>query len=120
MESILSIMMVGMLLFVGGFGSYTAVRLMKLKYLFPSKFLYPSNCSPEDCLDAPGFIRFIVPRLLILSVSSLVCGIALLLISTMKLIELPRWVDLYLLPGVMVLFFAWYIWVQSRCYKRFW
>lgn len=120
MENLMSYLLIAIMLGVGVYGLYTVIRLWHLKYLFPNKFIYPANCKPEDCTDAPGFIRFIAPRLAVLSVLFLVGGILLLLIGPLKLLSVPAWVELFLIPGVGMALFVWYIWVQSRVFRRFW
>lgn len=120
MENVLSYLIVGILLFVGVYGVYTCIRLAVQRTLFPNRFLYPANCKPDDCIDVPGFIRFVLPQLLVLSLVALVGGCLLALCSVMQVLSLPTWVELYLIPGVVILLFGWYISVQSRAYKRFW
>ena len=52
----LDILLMGMLILVAGYGFYTAIRLKKTYMLFPNKFLYPSGCTAETCLDEGAYI----------------------------------------------------------------
>ena len=55
------------LLAVAVYSLYLVIRLRRTRELFPSRFLYPGNCEPEDCIDPDGFIDYILPRLTLLS-----------------------------------------------------
>lgn len=118
MDSILEMILMAMLLLSGGYALYTVIRLVRTQYLFPNRFLYPSNCKPEDCTDVPGFIAFIVPRLTIFGVACLLLGIFLALVWAVKLITLPKWLD-YGIPLLGVGIFVWYIVIQNKVYKLF-
>ena len=123
MGDMLNIFMIGMLLFVGGFGIYTAIRLLRERILFKSRFLYPANCNPEECLDPAGFINFITPHMLAVSIFSLVLGIGLALIIYAPFIVLPPelfWVQLILIPALGICALAWFMFIQNRAHKRFW
>ena len=75
------------ILLVGGgiYAIYSCLNLKKEQYLFENKILYPSNCSPDDCLDPAGFIAFIVPRMLYFGVMCILFGIFTLVTSFMEM-----------------------------------
>ena len=67
------------------------VRLNRTYELFPSRFIYPANCKPEDCQDPAGFIRFMTPRLAVFGpLCVLICVFYLLNEFTGLLSGLPR------------------------------
>lgn len=114
MDMILLVMLFGF----GIFALYTAIRLRREQLLFPSKILYPGDCAPEDCADPGGYIDFITPRLILLSVAFLLMGIAMaLVIYVFKLSN--SWTELatVVLP---IAGLAWYIICQRKAAKLFW
>ncbi len=119
-EQVLNIMLVGMLGWAGIYAVYTAIRLNREYYLFPNRFLYPANCPPDACKDVVGFISFILPRLWILGILCLVLAVGMALVNLAKLIPLPDWCRLYVLPFAGFFVFAWYISVNARSAKKFW
>ena len=117
-DSMLELLLVGMLVISGGYALYTVIRLHVTQYLFPNRFLYPSNCKPEDCTDVGGFIKYIVPRLLIFGIACLLLGSFLALSWFAGLFTLPKWLD-YVMPFLGIGIFAWYIVIQNKVYKLF-
>ena len=55
-----------------------AIKLVRTKELFNSSILYPNNLGPDNCKKPQEFIKFIVPRLFL--VSALFCGFGILTI----------------------------------------
>ena len=118
MKLVSLVLAVVMLLGCGVYALYSALKLKKLCYLFPNNFLYPGNCKPEDCLDAPSFIFFIVPRAILLGVGMAIIGVLFLLNMLVFKIE-ALWVNL-LSVALPLALFAWYIVAQRKAGKRFW
>ncbi len=118
LDSLLELTLIIMLVASGGYAIYTVIRLNATQYLFPNRFLYPSNCKPEDCTDVPGFIDYILPRLTIFGVACLLLGIFLILAWVVRLFALPTWFD-YTVPFIGLLFFGWYIAIQNKVYKLY-
>ena len=118
LDNVLELVLILMLVGSGVYSLYTVIRLKTTMYLFPNRFLYPSNCKPEDCTDEPGFIEYILPRLTIFGVACLLLGIFLILVWVVGLFKLPTWFD-YAVPFLGLAFFGWYIWIQSKVYKLF-
>ena len=118
MLQMLDTLLVVMLLGCGAYAIFSAAKLRKLCYLFPNNFIYPGDCKPDDCVDVPGFIFYIFPRLLMLGIGMLLLGGAAAL--NMLVLKLDAtWIDIasIVLP---LLLFAWYIIAQRRAAKRFW
>ena len=120
MEDMLHLLL---LLTMGGTGAYalySVIRLQIQQYLFPNRFLYPSNCKPEDCTDVDGYITFITPRLYIFAISCLLVAALMLLAWVLQLFALPSWMDTFVLPLIGILCFAYYIVIQNKVFKNFW
>ncbi len=118
MGGMLSIILLIMLVGSGVYALYTYIRLHRTCALFPNKFLYPGNCTPDKCVDVDGFIDYIEPRLLVLGVAMLLCGIAYGLYS-MLLKGSIIWVDIatIVIPAGI---FVWYMVVQRKASKEYW
>lgn len=114
----MDLLLLAMLFGFGIFALYTAIRLHREQMLFTSKILYPGDCAPEDCADPGGYIDFIVPRLLLLSVAFLLMGIAMALIIYVFKIS-NTWTELctVVLPIAGLI---WYIVCQRKAAKLFW
>ncbi len=95
---------------------YNALRLWREGELFKSSILYPTNCTPEACLDPEGFIAFIRPRVAILG------GICLAVAAyyfVARYVSIPKVISIL----QMVLAcgaFAWGFSIYIRASKRFW
>ena len=119
MTDTLDLVLLIILMVVGIYGLYTVIRLKKEYMLFPNKFLYPTGCTPETCLDEGGYIDYIIPKLTILSVVSLILGIAygirIYVFGDVQsfIIELAT----ILLPAGILF---WYALIQNKVSKRFW
>ncbi len=118
MVQMLDVLMVVMLLGCGVYALYSALKLKKLCYLFPNGLLYPGNCKPEDCTDAPSFILYIVPRAVLLGIGMIIIGGLFLLNMLVFKID-ALWVNLLSIVLPLALF-AWYVVAQRKAGKRFW
>ncbi|MBQ3356793.1 MAG: hypothetical protein IJG45_06735 [Oscillospiraceae bacterium] len=117
-DGMLSLILLIMLYGCGIYALYTYFRLRRTCMLFPNKFLYPGGCTAETCVDVDGFIDFVEPRLLLLGIAMIVCGLAYFYYS-MILKANFLWADIAALvipTGVMV----WYMFAQRRASKEFW
>lgn len=107
-----------MLLACGVYALFTAFKLKHLCYLFPSSFLYPGDCKPNDCTDVPGFIDFMLPRLFLFG------GAVLLLAAVFLVNMLVLHIDsVFFNIGYIVVplaLFGWYIFAQRKAAGRFW
>lgn len=107
-----------LMVFCGGYGLYSAIRLHRERDLFRNRLLYPNYCAPNDCLDPDGYVCYILPRISVLSVVMLLGGI---LLSLSRLLPILPNIWVYLV--VLVLPFAVYIWylqALKKAAKRFW
>lgn len=117
--NMLPLILLAMLLISAVYGLYTVIRLRRTLMLFPNKFLYPANCTHENCVDEDGFIDFILPRLTFLSVACLLLSVAF---GAWVLVfpQIQHWVlDLATLILPCGVFF-WYMFVQKKAAKEFW
>lgn len=117
-DGMLSLILLIMLYGCGIYALYTYFRLRRTCMLFPNKFLYPGGCTAETCVDVDGFIDFVEPRLLLLGIAMIVCGLAYFYYS-MILKANFLWADIAALvipTGVMV----WYMFAQRKASKEFW
>ena len=58
----------------GAYVFYVWYRLKKEGGLFDNQLLIPKGSKASECLDEPGYIRYISPRLLVLAMVCLVSG----------------------------------------------
>lgn len=118
MSGMLSLILLLMLFICGVYALYTYIRLRRTCMLFPNKFLYPGGCTAETCADTDGFIDYIEPRLLLLGLGVLLCGVAYF-IYAIVLKASNLWVDIAALvipTGILI----WYMFVQRKAAKEFW
>lgn len=117
-DGMLSLILLVMLYGSGIYALYTYFRLRRTCDLFPNKFLYPGGCKAETCVDVDGFIDYIEPRLLLLGVAMIVCGVAYFYYSMIWKTTF-LWADILsiVLPAGI---FVWYMVVQNKASKRFW
>ncbi len=119
MTGALDMVLLIMLLFVGVYGLYTVIRLKKEYMLFPNKFLYPTGCTPETCLDEGAFIDYIIPKLTILSVVCLILGAA----YAIRIYLFPQ-VNHFLIELATIVLpcgiLFWYALIQNKVSKTFW
>ncbi|MBQ6431171.1 MAG: hypothetical protein IJJ99_04780 [Oscillospiraceae bacterium] len=118
MGDMLSLLLLLMLFGSGIYAIYTYIRLHKTCMLFPNKFLYPGGCTPDTCADVDGFIDYIEPRLLLLGIAMILCGVGYLAYSialkaTNTLVDIAT----ILVPAGI---FVWYMFVQRKASKEFW
>ncbi len=115
----LDLVLLAMLVLVAVYGIYTVIRLKREYMLFPNKFLYPTGCTAENCLDEGGYIDYIIPRLLILSIACLVMAIA----YGIKVYVFPDVNNLVIELATIILPFGtllWYALIQNKVSKTFW
>ena len=120
MDNMLQILLLVMLGGSGVYALYSVIRLQKEQLLFPNKFLYPSNCKPDDCTDVSGFIEFITPRILVFGIVCILLTIGMAISWFAGLFTLPMWLDNIVLPALGIGVFIWYMVVQNKVYKLFW
>ncbi len=101
-------------------GGYILITWFKLRIagrLFPNSLLIPKDKAPKDCLDAPGYIAYIGPRMLIF-------GIPVLLFGVISLInEYVQFYGLWVAEGMTFAtlgFIIWYAVCTRKAVKMFW
>lgn len=110
--NVINYMFLFILFFIGCYGLYTVMRLKKERTLFPNRLMYPNYCRIAECVDAEGFMDYISPRLIILSIVMLISGILFLLQQFLPILD-----NIYVYTGVMAVPVAVYIWF-TRCLKK--
>ena len=99
----------------------SVVRLNKTYELSPSRFIYPAACSPDQCRDVLGFIRFATPRFVIFGVLGLLLSIFFVLNEMTGLLSLfPDWFSNGVALFLFVPLFIWYVIFINKAAKRFW
>jgi len=104
-------------LLCGGYILVTWVKLRVAGRLFPNGLLIPKNKSVKDCTDAPGYIRYLSPRLLITGAVITLSGVLGLLNDTLQLY------GFLVAEGIVALCLAvliWYAVCTVRANRRFW
>ena len=91
-------------------------RLKREQALFENKILYPSQCTPENCLDPEGYIAYIVPRMSLFGAVCVVFGIAVLVMSLLKVGIIATTVQTVIVLAVFVYISV----VHNRASKIFW
>ncbi len=104
-------------LFCGGYILVTWVKLRVAGRLFPNGLLIPKNKTVKDCLDAPGYIRYVSPRLLIVGVIVTLSGVLGLLNGALQLYGVLV-SEIFIMICLAVL--VWYAICTVRANKRFW
>lgn len=119
MSNLLSFMLLVMLFGMFGYCVYSALKLKKTYLLFPNKILYAGNCRPEDCLDPYAYVEFIWPKVLLLGLGMLLCGVFCLLCLLVPAMKSSFLCDI-LLMVIPVTMLVLYLVAQNRGAKRFW
>lgn len=101
----------------GGFFLYNWIRLRVTGALFESSVLIPRGKGPRECADPIGYIGYIRPRLLVISVVSILYGLFSMLADQGGGIPLPA--ELAMMAVVLAVV-VWYGVCASRAYRRFW
>lgn len=96
---------------------YTYAKLRIAGRLFPNSLLVPSGRKPKDCLDAPTYIAYVQPRLLILGILVTAFGIVTTLDSFYQFFSLLL---NELLTVAMLGVIVWYAVCSSKANKRYW
>lgn len=118
MVDALDIFLMVMLLACGIYAIYTVIRLRRSYYLEPNKILYPTDCSPENCLDSDGFIDYILPRMTALGIAMVLQGIVLVVNSYVLRLK-TTWIDIPMIV-LPVATFGYYVVIMRKAAKRFW
>ena len=96
---------------------YTYVKLRMACRLFPSSLLIPSGKSPKDCLDSEGYIRYMLPRLLIIGIPITLFGMVNLANEYLQLFDYQ--VGL-IMTGVAFVFIVWFAVCTAKANRRYW
>lgn len=119
MSRMLDLVLLAMLALVAIYSLYTAIRLKKEYMLFPNRFLYPSGCTPETCLDPWEYIDYIIPKLVVLGVVCLVLTVA----YAVRIFVFPHVNSVVIEIATVFLPFGiltWYAIIQNKVSKTFW
>lgn len=119
MSGLLDALLLLMLGLVAIYGFYTVIRLKKTYMLFPNKFLYPTGCTAETCIDEGAYIDYIIPKLTILSTVCLVLTAA----YAVRVFLFPQVIHWAIDVATLTLPFGillWYAIIQNKVAKTFW
>ena len=99
----------------------SAALLKRTAQLRPSRYLFPARCKADKCLDPAGYIRFIMPRLLIFAALGLLMA-AFLVVNVMTDLtaSLPLWFQSRIELFLFLPLFVWYVVFINKAAKRFW
>ncbi len=102
-------------------GFYCIVTFVKLKVagnrLFPNSLLVPKDLAPKDCLDAPAYVKYIGPRILILGIVMLVQGALSALNSAAPYLSVLAY---NAMMGVCFIVIVWYAVCSVKANKKYW
>ena len=108
---ILDVLVTILLVGAGGYALAACIRLKREQVLFENKILYPSQCTPENC-----YIAYIVPRMSLFGAVCVVFGIAVLVMSLLKVGIIATTVQTVIVLAVFVYISV----VHNRASKIFW
>lgn len=118
MANTLDMLLSAMLLIAPFYCFFTFFRVRKECMLIPNKILYPGNCPPDACLNDGAFMDYMLPRVLILGILLLICGIAYtLLVLVMKINTTLIGIASMVVPVAIL---AWYVVCQRKAAKLYW
>lgn len=101
----------------GAYVLYTWYRLLVAKRLFANSLLVPKDRTPKDCADADGYIRYILPRLLVLGLFLFLFGAVSMANSSLQFYSDTVAIALNFVALAVI---AWYAVCSVRAVKRFW
>ena len=102
-------------------GFYCVITFIKLRLaggrLFPNSLLVPKGLAPKDCLDGPGYVKYIGPRILILGIVMLVQGALSAINSASPYLSILAY---NAMMGVCFVVIVWYAVCSVKANKKFW
>ncbi len=102
-----------------GVGVYTLISYMaqrKTTTLLDNKIICPGGCEMSRCKDVQGFLRFMMPRTLILATGLMVFSAAVAL----QMLYCNSPLLTVLLTVLPLMLFAWYVMEQRKAAARYW
>lgn len=107
-----------LMLVCGLYVFYTVLKLRIGKTLFKNSLLVPNDKQPSDCLDEPGYIAYLTPRLLVVAFFTTASGIVYLLNDLLPQPLLPYPWSL-IQTGVVLAVLVWYAFVNRRANRDY-
>ena len=101
----------------GGFFLYNWIRLWVSDGLFESSLLVPRGKTPQQCSDAQGYIRYIRPRILVISIAAILYGAVSMVVDRFG--GVPLQAEMVLM-GLVLLVVVWYGVCATRAYRKYW
>lgn len=101
----------------GAYVLYVWYRLLAAKRLFANSLLIPKDRKVKDCADSDGYVRYILPRLLVLGLFLFLFGVVSIANSSLQFYSDTVAIALNF---VALLVIAWYAVCSVRAFKRFW
>jgi len=104
----------------GLYSIYTGVRLKKEKRFFRNSLLIPNGRMPEDCIDPPGYIQALTPKLLVFGTLLILLGVFSFILPLITE-GVPRsyFVGLIGIVPVLILLLT-FNGILKRTYNAFW
>ncbi|WP_279202399.1 hypothetical protein [Intestinimonas butyriciproducens] len=101
----------------GCFFLYNWFRLRMSGGLFESSLLVPRGKTPQQCSDAQAYIRYIRPRVLVISIAAILYGAVSM--AADRFGGVPLQAELVLMAGVLAVV-VWYGVCASRAFRKYW
>ena len=101
----------------GCFFLYNWFRLRMSGGLFESSLLVPRGKTPQQCSDAQAYIRYIRPRVIVISIAAILYGAVSM--AADRFGGVPLQAELVLMAGVLAVV-VWYGVCASRAFRKYW
>ena len=82
-----------------------------------NKLMYQPNCERRKCKDPAGYMKYIMPKVLILGILLVLIDVVIFVDSVLELNFAPLTIALMVLPIAVL---VWYVMVLRKGAKRFW
>lgn len=126
MSRMFDVAILALLLGSGGYALMTFFRLNKEWRIFNNVFLLPSECPPQDCKDVDSYLEYIRPKILLVGIVCIICGILYIpvvlpnLAQIMGLSDTASQILALATPALGFVALVIYIVGQTKAAKRFW
>ena len=115
--SMMDILLIAMFIGSGVYLIYSYIIQRRTNTLLANKMICPGSCDVQKCLKPEEFIKFILPRALILGIALLIFGGLFILEHFYGSGDALINIVLMILPLAM---FGWYVHEQRKAIKLFW
>lgn len=116
LDRMMDIMLVVMFFGVGVYTLVSYVAQRKASTLIDNKIICPGGCEMSRCKDPEGFLRFIMPKTLVLGLGLIVLSAAIAL----QMMYGGSALITVLLTVLPLVLFIWYVIAQRKAAGRYW